>query len=398
MTPHRRAGAAGVVLVLALSAGLWAGALSRDVRAQSGDALSWQALAASGSLAGHGLLALPDGSFLALGGEADPGVAAGAPPRLSRGLPGGTWTDLVQSGDLPVSRLSDRGLLGAAALLDPGDGRILLTCDCAEGRFAHLLDIGTGRWQALPAGDGPQGLWYPLLVHDAARDRAILIGGDQSGTGELSTAIWSFDLSPAATGWQRLGDVAWPAPLLFAAHGVAPGGQLYVFSGADALGTVGSSLWRLDLARAGAAEAWTLVDAGEGPAGRQGATLTFDPATGRGYLFGGYRATAEQQEDLADLWLLEGAGGAAPQPRWTQARLLLGGARPAARSGHAAAWDLAEPGLVVHGGARAEAGQVRYLGDAWRLGPALEATPTVAPATVTPSPAPRIYLPWGERP
>lgn len=402
MTPHRRAGAAGAALVfaLALSAGLLAaGRLRPAVAQQPSGSYHWQALAASGSLAGHSLLALPDGGFLALGGEASPGIPASSPLRLSLGTPEGLWSDLPQSGDIPVSRLSGRGLLGAAAVLDPGDGRVLFTCDCADGRFGYLLDPGSGRWQALPGAEGPQSLWYPILVYDAPRDRAILIGGDMAGTGELSSAIWSYDLSPAAAGWQRLGDAAWSAPLLFAAYGVAPDGRLTIFSGGDALGTVEPTLWSVDLARLGAAEAWNRVEAGDGPSGRQGASLVFDPA-GTGYLYGGYRATEERQEDLADLWLLKGLTGAAAQPRWEEARLLLGGRRPQARSGHAAAWGLAgSGGLVVHGGARAEAGQVSYLGDAWRLDWAGFGDTPTPPATVTaPASRPRIFLPWGERP
>lgn len=400
MNPHHRGVAARAALAIAMASALLLGFLPTVGRAQQGaGARSWQRLSDAGPLAGHVLLNLPDGRLLALGGESSPGVAGPGPLVLDLSRPAGGWTALTQSGDLPVSRLTGRGLLGAAAIVDPAENLLFLTCDCAEGHSAYTLDLGTGVWRSAAAADGPVALWYPILAYDAPRDRAVLIGGDQAGTGELSGAVWAYDLSPARAGWTRLGDAGWTSSLLFGAYAVGPDAALYLFSGADAVGTVQESLWRVDLAHAGEAAGWTVVAVPAGPAGRLGATLVFDPASRAGWLYGGYRAVADIPQDQADIWRLTGIGGGGPAS-WTAVADLVGTEQPQARSGHASAWDSIGGRMLVYGGAHSTEGDTRYLGDTWSLEPA--ALPSSTPTPTATSPAtpsmPRIYLPWGSKP
>ena len=397
MSPHRPGAATRAALALGMAFAFGLGFLSpAGVAGQPGaQAFVWQNLPEGAPLAGHILLRLPSGSLLALGGESSPGQTGPQPRALDLSQTQPAWVDLAESGDIPRSRLTDRGLLGAAAIVDPAENLLLLTCDCADGRSTYTLDLDSGVWRAMASPESPGPLWYPLLAYDANRDRAVLIGGDLAGTGELSSAVWAFDLSPARAGWTRLGDAGWSVPLLFSASAMAADGALYVFSGGDALGSVTEQLWRVDLARAGDASGWSAVAVPAGPAGRLGASLVFDPATGTGWLYGGYRAVADIPQDQADVWRLTVARDSEPFA-WDRLTTFVGPERPQARSGHAAAWDPAGERMVVYGGAHSAEGQTSYLGDAWSL--ALAAAPETATPSATPTAEPRIYLPWGSKP
>lgn len=399
MNPHRRGAAARAALAIAMAFALSLGFLPSVGRAQQGaSALSWKRLPDAGPLAGHVLLRLPDGRLLALGGESSPGIAGPTPLVLDLSRSASGWSALDQSGDIPASRLTDRGLLGAAAVIDAAENLLFLTCDCADGHSAYTLDLATGVWRSVASAEGPGATWYPVLAYDAPRDRAVLVGGDLAGTGELSGAVWAYDLSPARAGWTRLGDAGWATPLLFSAFTVGPDAALYIFSGGDALGTVQEDLWRVDLARVGEDSGWSKVTVAGGPAGRLGATLVFDQASGAGWLYGGYRAVADIPQDQGDVWRLTGIGGREPAA-WTAVANLVGIEHPQERSGHAAAWDPTGDRMLVYGGAHSAEGDTRYLGDAWSLEPAaVTGTPTPTATSPSTPDAPRIYLPWGSRP
>ncbi len=400
MTPHHRGGAARAALSIIMALAFCLSGPPPAGRAQQpgAEAYAWQGLPDGGPVAGHILLPLPDGRLLALGGESSPGVAGPTPLVLEPARSGSPWAALPQSGDIPRSRLTDRGLLGAAAVIDAAENLVLLTCDCADGRNSYFLDLADGAWRLASQEGGPGALWYPILAYDAARDRAILIGGDRGGTGVLSGEVWSFDLSSARSGWTRLGDAGWTTPLLFSASAIGPDGALWIFSGGDALGDVQEQMWRVDLAHSGERDGWSAIPVAGGPSGRLGASLVFDLERGTGWLYGGYRAVADIPQDQGDIWRLT-LGRDTLQASWNRVTNLVGG-EPQARSGHAAAWVVAGSRMVIYGGAHSTEGETAYLEDAWALASALmPGTPTPTP-TPTPeaSVGPRIYLPLGSKP
>jgi hypothetical protein len=164
---------------------------------------------------------------------------------------------------------------------------------------------------------------------------------------------------------------------MFMASGVGPGGFAYAFGGQDERGDANAQLWRAPIASQDSPVWSEVTTTGEGPTARVGATLTFDPETGLGFLFGGYSVG----RDFADVWLLQTDPSGAP----TWRALTPTGAAPSARSAHSAAWDPEARRLIVHGGVRGEANGLTYLDDTWALYPYAAAVPTGTPPTPTPT-------------
>lgn len=374
--PLRPIAAAALACALLLAL---ARALALPGAAAPAGGTAWQALAPDATLAGHDAVVTAAGRMLLHAGEsgfAEP-PAAMRQLDLAAGLnaEAAAWSSFPASGAAPQARLDHRGLPGSRAALDPGENLLLAVCDC-QGGSGYLLDLASGAWTRAP-GDRDLPLWYPVLVYDAPRDRALLYGGQAYGLGDqVSRAGWAYDLSPARAGWSPLADM--PAVRVHQAAALdAASGHLLSFGGQDESGEPQTTLWRLDTARAEEAGAWEDITAlaGPGPSARLGATLSFDPRGPRALLYGGYTFDG----DLADAWILDYADPA--RPSWT---LLAEGspeAGPGARSGHSAVWDPAGQRVVVYGGTRSS-GDVAFLGDTWAIDP--------APAAPTPGP---VFLP-----
>ena len=337
---------------------------------------AWTQLASDQPLAGHSALVTPGNALVVIGGESGFGLP-GRARQLDLASPEGSWTDLRGSGDLPRPRQTGRGLIGARALVDPEGDRLLLVCDCEEGQ-TFFLDLDSGVWSRMES-ERSLPLWFPALVYDAARRRAVLFGGDLYGTNTLQDAAYSLDLSQDGSDWQPLPPT--PFAYLHQALAVESGsGHLVVAFGQDGMGQPVDAIWRLDLARIDEADAWQRLTpiAPEGaPGARIGASLIFDGESAAGYLFGGYVASEAGAEDLADLWRLDYDDPG--RPSWE--RLEAEGAVPQPRAGHGAVWDARGGRMLVYGGARTAGGDASYLDEAL----ALEIGPAIAGS--------RIYLP-----
>jgi hypothetical protein len=353
----------------------------------------WISLAGDRTLAGHdAVFDVVSRTMVLHGGERQPFIPPQDIRQLDLGSTIGAWTSLAASGDAPVARLQDRGLIGSAAIIDPVEQVMLAVCDCRDGS-TYLLDLKTKTWSRAP-GDREMPLWFPVLVYDAPRDRAVLYGGNikgDAGSEFISNAGWAYDLSPARTGWSPLP----PAPFkrLYAAGDIDLRSQhLLVFGGEDPSANFTNTLWRLDLTRVEAPDSWQDISAlvGPGPEGREGATLTFDPETGRAVLYGGHTP----QGDLDDAWVLDYAQPDSPE--WYHLHFDETGG--ATRAGHSAVWDSANRYVIIYGGSRTEDAAVDFLDDTWALDPGFGAgpvptippapTPTATtPATISPPPA-----------
>jgi hypothetical protein len=266
---------------------------------------------------------------------------------------GGTWEPFEPAGTPPAPR--GHGLVGGAGVTDSSEGAAVLVCDCVNGA-GHELRLEEPEW--VRSVDGEAGAQaHGALVYDRSGDRAFFIGGGRASEITPTLASWFYDLSAAREGW--LAGPALPAPRAFHAAGIR-GTVVYVFGGQDETTAAQDELWRIDLSAAN--PQWSEVaPEGAWPAARMGATLTFDPATGLGFLIGGYTAGS----DKADTWLLvESPLG---EVEWTE--LEVRGRVPDGRSAHSAVWDPAGRRVIVHGGIQGEAAIVRGLADTWAFYP-----------------------------
>lgn len=385
--------AIGVGAVLALGVLAVAGSLPHQAAAAPNRDPLWISLTGDRPLVGHDAVYDPATREMVLhGGEQQ--LEPGRPPLDTRQLDlattVGDWSSLATTGDAPVARLDSRGMLGSAAVLDPDERVMLVVCDCRDGS-TYLLDLRTNTWSKA-LGDQALALWFPVMVYDAPRDRAVLYGGLLRGLDIASTEGWAYDLSPERRGWTPL--PVTPFKQIYAAGDYEPRSQhLVIFGGleegADGQGNLARSLWRLDLAHLDGPDAWRDITdlVGPGPSPRTGATLTFDPETGMGVLYGG---SALDQDpggawiSLEDAWILDYSQPESPE--WYH--LVFDESGGGGRSGHSAVWDSAHRYVIYYGGQRQEGQQTEVLSDTWALDPGLgdRPMPTTPPVPTTPPP------------
>jgi hypothetical protein len=174
------------------------------------------------------------------------------------------------------------------------------------------------------ADTGPDARQNPQLEWDAARQVAVLFGGDRT-VGGPANDTWEWDGSV----WTQIQDVGPPADPYSVTMVYDSARELMLLDGGSAKpslpGTTGTTTpgttgglgtWTWD------GSAWTQVDDG-GPTHRQMSALAFDSDRNRAVLFGGW-----VNNPLKDTWEWDGAV-------WKQAEDI----GPPARSNHAMAWD-----------------------------------------------------------
>jgi hypothetical protein len=210
-----------------------------------------------------------------------------------------------------------------------------------SGLFGTSMDVwtlsfaGSPTWTAVaPAGEAPPPRNGHSLVYDPARDRFLLLFGND-GTRDV-TDVWELRLgtSPA---WRRL-----------ATGGVGPTtrerAMCVVDSKRDRLLVFGNGdrpeLWALDLEHGDGA--WTRVPVPPGPSWRSGGLLRLDTLRDRLVLFGG--SVRDPSGRPGDTWVLNLSGS----PIWR--RLSPAGILPHGRLHAAGAYDPVLDRLVVAGG------------------------------------------------
>ena len=321
----------------------------------------WMELPEDETRFGH--LAVKDGhgGMLVFGGEA--GQSAPAMARhldLSADPP--MWSELEMNGDVPVSRLANRGVLGASLASNEMAGELIMVCDCTD-HTTYTFDLETRTW----TGHGPavleQALWNSVLVHDPARDRALLIGGDLFATTSLTRSIQSLDLSAPGSGWQKIGEA--PFELIHQRKLIDPNnGELILLGGQNADGELVDTAWSVDLASIEDPSAWRELEQSDpAPSPRLGGSLVLAEGESEAFLYGGY--SVDQGGDFSDLWSMtisESAGLI-----WERIEIDETAPSPPSRSGHSAIWDAGNSRMVVHGGISATGFQ--SLGDTWSFGP-----------------------------
>jgi hypothetical protein len=255
-----------------------------------------------------------------------------------------SWQRVVPGGVPPSARYRH------ATVADPVRERMLVLCgdDGSLRADVWALSLGASRvWSEIStAGAGPSPRAWPVAVHDPARDRIVMFGGND---GALRNDVWilSFGGTPAWTPIFPAGTPPSPRERHTAVWDAA-GDRLLVFGGDD--GDLRADVWALSFA---GSPAWTeLTPAGSSPTPRSTSASIVDAIDGRWILFGGFDGAHR-----ADVW-----EGSLDGPfAWTE---LSPAGGPTGRSWHAVAHDAVAQRMIVFGGAE---GSLQLPADAWAL-------------------------------
>jgi hypothetical protein len=263
------------------------------------------------------------------------------------------WQEVAVDGERPAPRWA------AAAVHDAVRDRLLLLFGNAAPATDEVwaLDLGLRRWSPLgPFTTGPVARYDAAVATDGA-DRAWIYGGFAGPQFRPDTALgdlWELDL--AAGTWRPLPRGGTPPPPTTNAGLAFHEGALYLLGGHDATG-VTPGFWRYDLAL----QQWRPLPAGARPGAWTHHARASDAA-------------------CADLLLLGGDDGAGADVPYLEA--FRPGAGPAlarladapaevSRHHAAMAFDPVTRRLVLFGGWRGRQGSLVFLGDTWiyALGP-----------------------------
>jgi hypothetical protein len=209
---------------------------------------------------------------------------------------------------------------GAALAYDPASGQLLLFGGYGSSSFlgdtstwGYSSGVGTGWAEQFPASSPPTREWGSM-AYDPGTGQLILFGGNVNGS--YANDTWAFD----GTSWNQVDDSAdpgcttactsSPSPREVATMAYDPGtGQLILFGGA-ALGGNRTDTWAWN------GTTWSQIDdSGDpgcgtactsSPPPTSGASMAYDPATGRIVLFGGFDTNYD-----SDTWAWNGT-------TWTQ--------------------------------------------------------------------------------
>jgi hypothetical protein len=219
---------------------------------------------------------------------------------------------------------------------DGARGRVVLFGGGNGSSLADTWEWDGSTWTERTPAVSPVARYGHALAYDSARRRIVLFGGcNDSQPSPYFSDTWEWDGGT----WTQRSPAVSPPPRH--GHGLAydqARGKVVLFGGYNpSLGSFLSDTWEWD------GSAWTQGAPGFGPVGRTGHALAYDGARSRVVLFGGLRSPFPSPTYLADTWEWDGS-------TWTQR---APPARPAARSGHALAYQSARGRIVLFGGSDA---------------------------------------------
>jgi len=283
-----------------------------------------------------------------------------------------TWAlDLSAGVEVFVDHTATTGLgpvpaWGGSLVFDSTRSRILMfggedTSDFPHIRLNEIWALAVpsgepvGSWTLLaPTDTGPTGRVGHTAIYDAASDRLVVFGGEQTSDGTDTTIgdVWALQFSglDADGVWTPLSPTGTPpVPREFHTAIVHPStARMIVFGGQP--GTVFGPAPRLNdvwvLSLTPGAEAWTPLSLPGAPSARQEHSAIFDVPNNRMIVFGGTAdSVGSGPVPLNDVWSLSLAAGSEAWMPLTPA-----GTAPAARSGHLAVFDASNARMIVYAG------------------------------------------------
>jgi hypothetical protein len=202
--------------------------------------------------------------------------------------------------------------------------------------------------------NGPEAREHGAMIHDAAADRVVLIGGSgyQPYLSPLDD-VWALDLTTRT--WTQLkptGDVPTGGGSRRVAH--IPGSQIaYLFGGYGTQGASNRELYRVDFSAT--QPVFTKLTFSAGPTARSLHAFAYDAVTERFFVFGGVDNAPRN-----DTWVLTITGDT---PKWSKLTTIN---KPSARYGFFSAVDEATGRLIVYSGAQGTA-TLDPADDTWAL-------------------------------
>jgi uncharacterized protein YjbI with pentapeptide repeats len=215
----------------------------------------------------------------------------------------------------------------------------------------------TGWIQLNPLGSRPSARADSSAVYDSATNQLLVFAGNDTGCTFFPSLndLWSLSNANGNGGvpqWTQVSTLGTPPPVRRGQSAVYnPGSNRMVVFGGDPIGCgVGkyNDLWVLTNANGiGGTPTWaSLSPLGTPPAARSDHAAVYDVANNRMIIFGGFGPSG----NLSDVWVLSNADGVGGTPQWTQ--LAPTGSIPTATGLQAAAYDPGSNRLIVFGGWR----------------------------------------------
>ena len=251
---------------------------------------------------------------------------------------------------------------------------------------ACVAGLGWG-WPIAPVGTPPPPMQGQSAVYDSGNAQLVVFGGQIDATAASPTftnGTWALSLASGGTPtWTQLTPTG-TLPTARNSHTAVfyPAlHEMIVFGGVNSSGTALSDVWALALP-VGGTPSWTeLSPAGTAPAARLGHAAVIDEPNARMVVFGGCTGGSSTCAVVNDTWAL--SLPATGTPTWSA--LAPTGTLPAARVGHAVAYDAHFHEMVVFGGFDASSS---WFNDAWTLSLATTGTPAwveLAPTGTAPA-------------
>ena len=270
-----------------------------------------------------------------------------------------TWTNLNPSGDVPHKRS------GQSMIYNPDTGKVILFGGCpgatlegstvTEQKYTAFNDTwaydpAANTWTNLePSGDVPSAREQYSMAYDSGTGKVIVFGGYDPKTGYGLADTWAYD--PAANTWTNLnpsGDALgkrWGASMVYDPSS----GKMILFGGPSGPSEIGGT-WAYDPA----ANTWTnLKPSGDVPPATIFQSMIYDARDKKVILFGGIGA---------DTWAYDPATNT-----WTN--LNPSGDVPSARDAHTMVYDSANGRVILFGGDTGRTDTSVSPNDTWAYDP-----------------------------